>query len=317
MIQDRTGLIWIGTNDGAIVFNPDELICDEQKYINLHLHAEDQRSLSHNEVKVIFEDSKGRIWMGTTGGGLNLLVKEKTLENSWFKHYNANNGLSNETIQAIIEDNEGYIWISTESGISKFNLQAERFENFIFSNNRHAAVFNELSCWKKNSGELMFGSYNGVYTFNPSGITFDSYAPQVLITELWINGNSIKPAGEDSPLKESITSTKKIILKHDQNSFNLECTMLNFHAPELNQYIYYLEGYEKDWNPVSRNSVATYRNVPPGKYVFKVKGCNSFGIWSDEDTELEIIILPPWWKSWQAIVLYIILGVIIVFLYRG
>lgn len=313
MIQDRTGLIWIGTNDGAIVFNPDELICDEQKYINLHLHAEDQRSLSHNEVKVIFEDSKGRIWMGTTGGGLNLLVKEKTLENSWFKHYNANNGLSNETIQAIIEDNEGYIWISTESGISKFNLQAERFENFIFSNNRHAAVFNELSCWKKNSGELMFGSYNGVYTFNPSGITFDSYAPQVLITELWINGNSIKPAGEDSPLKESITSTKKIILKHDQNSFNLECTMLNFHAPELNQYIYYLEGYEKDWNPVSRNSVATYRNVPPGKYVFKVKGCNSFGIWSDEDTELEIIILPPWWKSWQAIVLYIILGVIIVF----
>lgn len=211
----------------------------------MHLHKEDQQSLSHNEVKVVFEDSKGNIWLGTTGGGLNLLVREKSLEKSWFKHFNADNGLANETVQAILEDKEGYIWVSTESGISKFNLQTERFENFVFSNNRHAAIFNELSCWKKKSGELMFGSYNGVYIFNPSGIKFDTYAPQVLITGLWINGNSMHPQGQDSPLTESITSTHKIILEHNQNSFNLECTMLNFHAAELNQYAYYLEGFEK------------------------------------------------------------------------
>lgn len=313
MIQDRAGLIWVGTNDGVVVFDPDELISDKNKYINLHLHTKDQQALSHNEVKVIFEDSKGRIWMGTTGGGLNLLVRGNKIENSWFKHYNADDGLSNETIQAILEDNEGFLWVSTESGISKFNMETERFENFIFSNNRHAAVFNELSCWKKKNGELMFGSYNGVYTFNPSGITFDTYAPQVLITGLWINGNSVRPGGEDSPLLESITGTKKIVLEHNQNSFNLECTMLNFHAPEFNQYVYYLEGYEKDWNPVSRNSMATYRNVPPGTYHFKVKGCNSFGVWSDKETTLEVLILPPWWKSGKAVVLYFIVSVIIIF----
>lgn len=262
MIQDRTGLIWVGTNDGVIVFHPDELIQDKNKYISLHLHKEDQQSLSHNEVKVVFEDSKGNIWLGTTGGGLNLLVREKQLEKSWFKHYNADNGLANETVQAILEDNEGYIWVSTESGISKFNLQTERFENFIFSNNRHAAIFNELSCWKKKNGELMFGSYNGVYIFNPSGIKFDTYAPRVLVTGLWINGNPMRPQGQDSPLMESITNTKKIVLEHNQNSFNLECTMLNFHAAELNQYAYYLEGFEKDWNLGSRNNMATYRNVP-------------------------------------------------------
>lgn len=313
MIQDKEGLIWIGTNDGVVVFRPDELIRDENKYINLHLHTEDRQSLSHNEVKVVFEDSKGRIWMGTTGGGLNLLVKEDSLEKSWFKHYNADNGLSNETIQAILEDDEGYIWVSTESGISKFNLKTERFENFIFSNNRHAAIFNELSCWKKKNGELMFGSYNGVYTFNPSGINFDTYAPPVAITGLWINGTGVRPGAEESPLTESITSTKRIVLEHNQNSFNLECTMLNYHAPEFNQYVYYLEGYEQDWNPVSRNNMATYRNVPPGTYVFKVKGCNSFGVWSERETNLEIIVLPPWWKSWQAIVLYIVLGIVIAF----
>lgn len=313
MIQDKNGLIWIGTNDGVVVFQPDELIGDENKYINLHLHTENQQSLSHNEVKVIFEDSKGRIWMGTTGGGLNLLMKENSLEKSWFKHYNADNGLSNETIQAILEDGEGNIWVSTESGISKFNLETERFENFIFSNNRHAAIFNELSCWKKRNGELMFGSYNGVYTFNPSGVNFDTYAPPVAITGLWINGTGVRPGTEDSPLAESITGTKRIVLEHNQNSFNLECTMLNYHAPEFNQYIYYLEGYEQDWNPVSRNNMATYRNVPPGTYMFKVKGCNSFGVWSEQETDLEIVILPPWWRSWQAIVLYIISGIVIAF----
>ncbi|MFV0325842.1 MAG: two-component regulator propeller domain-containing protein [Bacteroides xylanisolvens] len=313
MIQDRMGVIWIGTNDGVIVCDPDELIQDKSKFTSLHLHTEDHQSLSHNEVKVIFEDSKGNIWLGTTGGGLNLLIREKPLEKSWFKHYNADNGLSNETVQAILEDSEGHIWVSTESGVSKFNLQAERFENFIFSNNRHAAVFNELSCWKKKSGELMFGSYNGVYTFNPSGIRFDTYAPYVLITGLWINGNPIRPKEHDSPLAESITNTTKIVLAHNQNSFNLECTMLNFHAAELNQYAYYLEGYEKDWNRGSRNNMATYRNVPPGTYTFKVKGCNSFGVWSEHETDLEIIILPPWWRSWIAIVSYIVLGVILIY----
>lgn len=313
MIQDKAGLIWVGTNDGIIVFEPDELIKDQRKFKILHLQAEDQQSLGHNEIKVVFEDSKGRIWLGATGGGLNLLVWGKSLEQSTFEHYGADNGLSNETIQAILEDEEGCIWVSTESGISKLNMDTKRFENFIFSNNRHAAIFNELSCWKKGNGELMFGSYNGVYTFNPSGITFDTYAPKVAITSFLINGNPITPESQDSPLAESIINTRKVVLAHNQNSFNLECTMLNFHAPELNQYIYYLEGYEDDWNRASRNNVAAYRNVPPGKYVFKVKGCNSFGVWSNQETTLEIVILPPWWRSIEAIILYVVLGLIIIY----
>lgn len=166
---------------------------------------------------------------------------------------------------------------------------------------------------EKKNGELMFGSYNGVYTFNPSGITFDTYAPKVAITGFLINGNPVTPESLDSPLTESIINTRKVVLAYNQNSFNLECTMLNFHAPELNQYIYYLDGYESNWNRSSRNNVAAYRNVPPGKYLFKVKGCNSFGVWSDQETTLEIIILPPWWESTEAILLYIVLGIIIIY----
>lgn len=314
MIQDKSGLIWCGTNDGIVVCNPDELIQDESKFIVLHVHSHNEQLAGHDEVKVIYEDSQGRIWMGTTGGGLHLLVRQKNLEQSEFRHFGGDNGLSNETIQAILEDNEGEIWVSTESGISRFNLKTERFENFKFSNNHRAVVFNELSCWKKKNGELMFGSYNGVYTFNPSKMKFDTYAPQVLITGLQINGNSVYPGTQDSPLSRSIVDTRRIVLEYGQNSFNLECTMLNYHASELNQYAYYLDGYEKSWNRSSQNNVAAYRNVPSGAYVFKVKGCNSLGVWSEQETELEIVVLPPWWRSGKAILVYIVFGLIIVYL---
>jgi len=307
IIQDKAGMIWVGTNEGVIVFDPDEFLWNPEKYISLYPDSDSRQTLNSNETKVVFEDSKGRIWLGSTGGGLNLLIRKDPLERSSFKHYNANNGLSNEIIQAIQEDDKGYIWVSTESGISKFDPETERFENFTFSNSRHAAIFNELSSWKKKNGELMFGSYNGVYTFNPSDVAYDTYAPAVLITELRINGNTVNPGGEESPLTESITVTEKIVLEHNQNSFNLECTMLNFQMPEFNQYVYYLEGYEKDWNPISRNNVATYRNVPPGSYVFKVKGCNAFGVWNEQETTLEIIVLPPWWKSGWAVFSYIVI----------
>lgn len=313
MIQDKDGLIWCGTNDGIVVFDPDQLIQDKNNFMVLHVYSYNQGLSGHDEVKVIYEDSKGRIWLGTTGGGLHLLIRQKPLEQSVFKHFGGDDGLSNATIQAILEDDEGEIWVSTESGISRFNLKTERFENFMFSNNRRAVVFNELSCWKKNNGELMFGSYNGVYTFNPSKMKFDTYAPQVIITGLQINGNRVYPGVQDSPLSKSILNTAEIVLEHDQNSFNLECTMLNYHASELNQYAYFLQGYEDTWNSSSQNNVAAYRNVPPGTYIFRVKGCNSFGVWSEQETELKVMILSPWWKSDKAIAAYIVLGLIIVY----
>ena len=313
MIEDRTGLIWVGTNDGAIVFRPEELIQNNEKYLNFRSDSKNPQTLSNNEVKVIFEDSKGNIWLGTTGGGLNLLVREQPLQRSWFKHYTSKNGLSNEIIQAIQEDNDGYIWVSTENDISRFDPKAERFENIVLSDSKHPPVFSELCSWKRAGGELMFGSYNGIYRFDPADIVYNTHTPPVTITDLRINGNNVKPGEAYSPLTESITTTSRIVLRHNQNSFNLEFAVLDFHAPEYNQYTYYLEAYEKNWNHVSRGNVATYRNVPAGNYTFRVRGSNSFGVWSSEETALEIVIRPPWWRSGWAILLYVILASIIVF----
>jgi signal transduction histidine kinase/ligand-binding sensor domain-containing protein/DNA-binding response OmpR family regulator len=322
IMQDHTGMIWTGTNEGVNVFDPDKLIQDNDNYVNFHFDVNDDRSINNNEVKAIFEDSKGRIWFGTTGGGLNLLVQEEPFERSWFKHYTAKDGLSNEVIQTIIEDNQGYIWVSTEggSGISRFDPQTERFENFNFLNSKQAGLFNESSCWKMKTGELMFGSYSGVYIFDPSQIKYDVYTPSIVISGLKINGVDIRPdiavsraTLSPSPLTESISLTKEIKLKYNQNSFDLEFAMLNFHLPNSNQYAYYLEGYEKTWNPITRHNVAAYRNVLPGNYRFKVKGSNAFGVWTENETVLKIVIAPPFWKSGWAYLIYFILIAIVVF----
>jgi len=315
LLQDHTGMIWAGTNEGVIVFDPNELVRDNTKYTNFHFNVNDDRSLNNNEVKAIFEDSKGRIWFGTTGGGLNLLVRETPLERSWFRHYTSKEGLSNEVIQSIIEDNQGFIWVSTEggSGISKLNPETGRFENFSLSNLKRG-LFNEGSRWKMKNGDLMFGSYYGAFIFNPSQIKSDAYTPPVVITGLKINGVDAHPEQSNSPLSESISQTKAVQLKYNQNSFNIEFAMLNFYSPAFNQYAYYLDGYEKTWNPVTRHNIAAYRNVPPGTYSFKVKGSNSFGVWTENETALKITIVPPYWESVWAYILYFVAAGIAVFL---
>jgi signal transduction histidine kinase/DNA-binding response OmpR family regulator/ligand-binding sensor domain-containing protein len=315
IMQDRKQLIWAGTNEGVIVFNPDELIRDHRKYINFHFDVNDNSSVNNNEVKAIFEDSKGRIWLGTTGGGLNLLIREEPIERSHFKHFTAKDGLSNEVIQTIAEDEEGFIWVSTEggSGISKFDPEKGSFENFTMSNHSQAGLFNEGARWKTADGKLMFGSYFGVYIFNPSEIKSDAYAPPVVITGFKINGANVYPETPNSPLTGSISLAEEIRLKHNQNSFNIEFAMLNFHASAFNQYAYFLDGYEKQRNPVTKHNVVAYRNVPPGTYSFKVRGSNSFGMWTDKDTQLKIVIAPPFWQSHWAYGLYALAALVVIF----
>jgi len=309
ILQDKYGIVWVGTNEGIVAFNPDSIIINNSSFLNFKNAVDNDHSLSNNEVKAIYEDSEGRLWFGTTGGGLNLLMREDPLIKSWFKRYTSANGLSNEVIQAILEDEKGNLWVSTEggSGISKFNPQTESFENFSFMNGKQSGLFNEGSRWRMKNGNLMFGGYTGVYIFDPEQIKYDDYTPPIVITGLKINGDAVQPGEKNSPLVESITQTSEIRLKYNQNSFNIEFAMLNFHSPEYNQYSYYLDGFEKNQNQITRHNVAAYRNVPPGDYIFKVKGSNSFGVWTDNETYLKIIITPPFWKSFWAYIIYIML----------
>lgn len=316
IVTDHTGRIWVGTNEGILTFYPEEFIRDNTKFHQFQYDNKDEKTLRNNEIKAILEDSRNQLWFGTTGGGLNLLIQDKdNLGQSWFKHYTSQHGLSNNVIQSIQEDLHGNIWVSTEggSGISKFIPKEERFENYSFASGDQLSLFNEASSWKNEHNELMFGSFSGIFIFDPAKIKYDTYTPPIVITGLKINGNNVLPDERNSPLAESITFTKSIRITHTQNSFNIEFAMLNFLFSDINQYQYILEGYEKDWNTATRHNVAAYRNIPPGFYKFKVKGANSSGIWTDSETMLEIKISPPLWKTSWAYMIYICLLSVIIF----
>lgn len=313
IIQDRSGLIWVGGNNGIFIFDPDKVFRESTDIRTFNFDQNNPNSLNHNEVKFLYEDSKGRVWIGTSGGGLNLAVRNVSDGEIHFEHFTTEEGLVNNVVQSIEEDNNGNLWISTESGISRFNPKTKIFENYSFSDSWESDLFSESSSFKRKNGELMFGSYNGMYILNPSTFKNKVSDLPVLLTRLRINGIPVAPNGQDSPLTKSITETKSIKLRNGQNSFSIEFSSLNYQDASSDRYTYILENYDNKWNPITQYNVATYKNIPAGKYIFKVKGNNSSGIMADKETILEITVIPPFWKSSQAIGIYIILALIICF----
>ncbi|MFT3739496.1 MAG: two-component regulator propeller domain-containing protein [Breznakibacter sp.] len=306
MLQDSSGQIWVGGSNGIIAFNPDSVILGNNTFQWFHFDRNNAHSLNNNIVKAILEDSKQRIWIGTSGGGINLAEKDRTTGKFAFRHYTLEEGLISNMVQAILEDDNHDLWISTENGISKFNPEKTLFENYSFLDSWESDLFSESSAFKRKNGELLFGSFNGMYVFNPYLFESQAYSQPVILTGLAINGIPVNPNTTDSPLKESITLAKQIKLKNGQNSFSIEFSSLNFQSSYSNRYTYILENYENDWNPATQYNVATYKNIPAGRYLFKVKDVNNPHALNNDETQLEIIVIPPFWKSTKALILYAI-----------
>lgn len=308
LVQDHSGLIWAGGEYGIVVFNPDSLLAEDDHFEWLHFDRSNPRSLNNNIVKSIFEDSRKRIWIGTSGGGLNLAIRDSTSANRFsFNHYTLEEGLINNMVQAILEDQNGNLWISTENGMSKFDPTNFLFENYNFLDTWESDLFCESTAFKRENGELLFGSFNGMYIFDPASFESQAKVLPVMLTGLTINGSPVKPNSADSPLTESITQTHSIRLKNGQNSFGIEFSSLNFQSSHSNRYTYILENYDKEWNPITKYNVATYKNIPAGKYVFKVRNINNAYESGSTETRLEIIVVPPFWRSGKALLLYLVL----------
>ncbi len=313
LLQDKTGKIWVGGNNGIVIFESDRIFREPDHLQRIYFDQSNSNSLNHNEVKCIFEDSSGQIWIGTSGGGLNLALRNGTSDEFRFIHYTSEDGLVNDVVQSIEEDDNRNLWISTESGVSKFNLDTKTFENYNFADTWESDLFCESSSFKRRDGKLMFGSYNGMYILDPATFINDFSELPVLLTKLFVNGITVIPGGTDSPLSKSITETESIRLKHGQNSFSIEFSSLNFSDEHSGRYTYILENYDKEWNPITQYNVATYKNVPTGNYIFRVKGSNRSGVMVDRETVLEIIVVPPFWKSSKAIAIYIMLVLMVCF----
>jgi len=308
--EDKKNNLWIGSEtDGLNLLNKKNNTFKKYKNNN-----NDTSSLSNNGINCIYEDSHNRLWVGTKGG-LNLFNREKQT----FRRFTISDGLPNNIICWILEDRKGNLWISTNKGISRVTIRENHnnlivaFKNFDQFDGLQNRQFNLWSGLKTKRGELIFGGINGVSFFHPDSIQDNVTVPPIVITEFSIFNKPVPIGKQDSPLMTHISETKKITLSYKQSVISFEYAALNYINSEKNKYAYKMEGFEKDWNYVGNQRKATYTNLDPGKYVFRVIGSNNDGIWNEKGVSLQIIILPPWWKTlWFR--LTIISAIIIIFI---
>ena len=290
---DRTNYLWVATVCGISKTKTDKLAFESYRNI-----SGDNTSLSHNQVRSVFADSKNRVWVGTLNG-LNLYNRKKNN----FIRYSYAEGLNNLCINAISEDKNGNLWVSTNKGISKIKLVDSisnqiTVQNYTEADGILAGEYSQNAVARSEEGRFYFGCKNGITSFHPDSIIENKIIPQVHITDIKIFTKSILTDSTNfSFLKKEWMEKHQITLEYNQNMIWIDYVALNYIQPEKNQYCYKLEGFDNEWRFVQNNRRATYTNLAPGKYTFRVRACNNDGVWNDVGAELKIVVHPPFWKS--------------------
>lgn len=296
--KSRPDELWTGTTNGINILN---LKTETFRYYNYN--PKDSTSLSHPNVMNFYEDKNGYVWVATYGGGLNRFDPKTE---KFLRFIQENSGLPNNGVYGTLPDEKGNLWISTNGGITKFNPGTFQFRNYTVDDGLQSEEFNGGSYYKAPDGEMFFGGIKGFNSFYPSEVTDNKYIPAIVLTDIKIFNESIK-VGEDSPLKKQISKTDEIVLPYWQNDISFEYVALHYSNPSKNKYAFKLENYEDEWRYVGDVRIATYTNLDPGEYVFRVKGSNNDGLWNEEGKSIRLIIKPPWWRTNWAYASYFLL----------
>ncbi|WP_020533865.1 two-component regulator propeller domain-containing protein [Flexithrix dorotheae] len=289
MYEDSNNHFWIGTLLGGLDrFDPETF-----EVTNYSYSEEDSSSLSHDFILSILEDQTGNLLVGTDGGGLNIMNPQT----GSFRHFRMKHGLPNDVIFGILLSDNGNFWLSTNKGLSRFNPNTQTFLNFDRNDGLQSNQFNRWAYHKGKSGLFYFGGIKGLNYFYPDSIKLNEYPPEVKLTNFYLFNKKIDVSKDSSVLKNHIGYTKEVKLEHDQSVFSIEFAALNYTAPSKNQFAYMLEGFDEEWRYIGTENKATYTNLDPGEYIFKVKASNNDGVWNEKGTSIKITIIPPWWQT--------------------
>ena len=291
ILEDRAGRLWVGTFDGL-----DMLDRASGKFVHYRHSAADPASLSHDEVHYLLEDSKGVLWVGTAGG-LNRMTMGAD-GRPRFTHFTVRDGLSDDGVASMLEDAKGRLWISTNTGISRLDPATGRIRNYSAADGAIEGAYFDGSALRAPDGSLYFGGFNGITAFRPDAISDNQIAPRAVITGFEIFN---RPAALTHPelFEGPVESTAAVTLKAADSVFSLEFAALHYASPQRNRFAYQLEGFDQNWvSTDAAKRFATYTNLDPGTYTFRVKAANKDGVWNSVPATLAITILPPWWKTW-------------------
>lgn len=312
IMEDKYGNIWIGTSTGIEILNKDIEKIKEYRY-----NAQRKNTLSNEYVSSILQDSKGRIWVATRDG-LNLFDNST----DGFKVFGINDGLTDNNVLCILEDNSENIWISTSKGVSTLNLKGDTplVRNYSRQDGLQVSSFNENAALKLSSGALIFGGSKGYNIITPSTIPLQNVLPKPVLSDFQLQNRSIitgEKVDGNLILSKAPYEYQTISLAHNQNMIALVVSSLHIFQKGFVKLQYLLEGSSTGWIDLDNESrKATFTNLDPGKYVFKVRYSPDMGEGSEEFPLAAIIVKPPFWRTGWAIMSYILLFMSVLFSIR-
>jgi len=296
-------VLWLGSTQSG--FFKYDLATGDFKQYNF-----DSRNVSslNNYINCIFEDSKGIVWIATANSLLRFdPATEKIIR------FDQKDGLPSNQINSIIEDLEGSLWINTSAGLSKLNKNDPKdkwnFVNFDAQDGLQNFT-NSKASWIGKDGEIFLGGIDGFSYFYPGKI--NEVKPDVVIEDIKVSDVSLKSDSASVKLEKSIMKLDELDLSYTQNNISFEFAAIQFSRPEKNKMLYKLEGFNTNWISTDRN-FASFTNLSPGKYTFRVRGSNGDGIWNEKGKSIKIIINPPWWETTVAYIGYFFLFGFLIF----
>ncbi len=338
ILNDSKKRIWVGTSKGLDLFDENtqtfhhynksdhitnvSMIYETSKG-ELWIYSSDKEKLSvitpsksrrifDIQSRAICEDIDGNIWMGTLGNGL-IKMNDK---GEIIETFTTADGLSSNILNGIIDVNNEYLWISSNNGISKFNIEKHDIKNYFVTDGLLNNKFNYGAFYKTRNNSLVFGGNKGVDFVFLDKLNRNDYIPPIVITGFRVFNKEINvsPTGTSGLLTNLISETKSIVLNYNQNMISFDFAALNYANSKKNKYKYKLEGFDKDWNDIGTNRLATYTNLEHGEYNFRVVGSNNDHVYNEAGVELAITIMPPFWKTWWFRSLAILVMLLLLFL---
>ena len=293
VFKDSRQRLWFGSETGLIVYE------QEGNGLQSIPLLPPGSPLEHRFINSIYEGHDGVFWIGTRSGLYRFDEKKKET-----RQYTTEEGLPNNVVFGILEDAGGRLWISTDNGLSCFQPKAGKFRNFTSSDGLQSNQFTASAYCRTANGKMYFGGINGITAFQPEDVVDNPYTPQAVITGLRLFNRKVLPGDDTGILKENICETRSITLAAGQSMFSLEFTVSNYISGNHNTFAYMLEGYDREWYRTETQRTVSYSNLPAGTYRFLVKAANSDGKWNETPTELEITVLPVWYRTWWALLLF-------------
>jgi len=291
MVKDAYGTLWMATPIGLNRFNP------ATGEFRLYRPG-GEHSISDIFINTVYADDVGNLWVGTGEGGLNrATIPPWNSQEPQFTAYGTHEGLPGNAVMGILPDGRGNLCLSTDRALCRFNVQEGRGYSFTWQGELRKAEFIWNSRFASASGELFFGSNDGLTLFYPEDIAFNKTIPPIAISSFQIL-NKPHPLGDRTTQIGTDTEPQEITLRPSDSTFSFEFAALHFVAPERNHYAYMMEGLDKSWNEIGNNHFVSYTALPPGDYTLRVKASNCDGIWNDNGFRLRVRVLPPWYKTW-------------------